>query len=78
MDKNRPAFAQPLLLGVGEPQYSADVSGMSLREWYAGRALTGLLVSDYGNPVEASEETRLATARVAFAYADAMVKAGAE
>lgn len=56
-------------------------AGMTKREWYASVALTGLLVADrlcsIGMPEQAEGYARLmqpdAAARMAFAYADAML-----
>ncbi len=49
-----------------------DHAGMTLRQWYAGMALQGLLANDIGDcrPGDTSHE--------AFLYADAMIAADQE
>ncbi len=49
-----------------------DVAGMTLREWYAGKAMAGLLMSFGAKlcPIE--------TASDAFSYADAMLAEAAK
>lgn len=54
--------------GFGNPNY--DTPGMSLRDWFAGQALSGLLAK-YG------WET-IATALIAYEFADAMLVARAK
>ena len=55
--------------------------GMSLREWFAGMAIQGLLACpDVGRPpgataVSTREELTLAWAKFSYAYADAMLAA---
>lgn len=44
--------------------------GMSLRDWFAGQALTGIVLSPLGS---GGRVTFLSTARDAYRYADAML-----
>ena len=53
--------------GFGNPSYSAP--GMTLRDWFAGQALAGL-IADQSRDGSADDR-----ARYAYAYADAMLKA---
>lgn len=59
-------------------------SGMSLRDWFAGQALTALLTDDRGapfkhpntnQPAKSFEKNCHFEASVAYRYADAMLKA---
>lgn len=50
--------------------------GMSLRQWYAGQALQGLLASHHAGGAGRIFDCD-AYAKDAFAFADAMLKAGA-
>lgn len=55
---------------------SADMlnrRGMSLRDWFAGQALTGLLASPRGTP-DGSSMTDTGAASAAYLVADAMLK----
>ena len=59
-------------MNVPEPAFPSDIDpGMSLRDWFAGQALTALL-GDTSVEWDASGE-RLA--RFAYKMADAMIKA---
>lgn len=53
-------------------------SGMSMREWYAGMALQGLIAS-HANPncfhLPAEDADFLRITKAAFGYADAMIEA---
>ena len=49
---------------------SASLDGMTLRDWFAGKALSGLVASADKNDVPVS-----ICADEAYAYADAMIKA---
>lgn len=63
-------------------------SGMSLRDWFAGQALNGLIQKlplidrsgQFGEPLSDSEiwEFKLDVAESAYRYADAMLKAREE
>lgn len=50
-------------------------SGMTLRDWYAGKALSGLLASNHEIPPTTIEEQANHYARVSHIYADAMIAA---
>lgn len=54
---------------LGDPDHEASVPGMTLRDWFAGQALTGWLAGDEPEkrsyPQEAAYE--------AYQYADAML-----
>ena len=63
-DDSGPAFARP----DGETNYAQD--GMTLRQWYAGQALAGVL------PIQDSAKDPEAIAALCFRIADAMVEAG--
>lgn len=58
------------------PKEGAYGDGMSLRDWFAGQAMQGLLASDrkFGKPSETLGE---AVARNAYEFADAMIAARA-
>ncbi len=51
--------------------------GMSLRQWYAGQALTGVLAA-LVNFESGVVPTRAQLAEEAYSYADAMIKVGHE
>ena len=72
INEGGPAFAQPFEVGVnGRRDFASDFGygGMSLRDWFAGQALAGLLACA-GWP-GASQLGR--QARDAYRLADAMV-----
>ena len=51
------------------------VSGMKLRDWFAGMALQGCLASAIQVQVMAGDNLRTHFATIAYQYADAMLKA---
>jgi hypothetical protein len=65
MTDNPSAFPSVCLNDPGHPQ---SVPGMSLRDWYAGKALVGLLTSPYNNDVVARR-----FAQASYEMADAML-----
>jgi len=74
-DKNdeRPAFPR---IGTFK-KYTRDLehynfSGMSLREWYAGKAMQAMVISGDKKGKRSTEEL----ARAAYGLADAMIKEG--
>ena len=68
-----PAFPRPISSdGVNCPDYGDP--GMSLRDWFAGQALTGLLASVAGSPPSARQTQNAIWAREAYRLADAMLK----
>lgn len=61
-------------MGGFTPEVATFHFGMSLRDWFAGQALTGIIASPaaiIGHP----DTDREATAAVAYEYADAMLAA---
>ena len=70
--KGKPANPQafPFSAEYGHP---AACGGMSLRDWFAGQAMSGLLASNarYGGKID----DRVALSADAYAHADAMLAA---
>lgn len=56
--------------GFGDPNY--DAPGMSLRDWFAGQALAGILATGAGD--DDSQALRQIIAEDAYGYADAMLR----
>ena len=70
-----PAFPHPALADeTFRPSY--DMGGMSMRDWYAGQALAGLLASDPASNLEVPA-LYSAIADATFKMADAMIAARA-
>ena len=73
-DDGGPAFPVPTDMSGGEAFYLAT-PGMSLRDWFAGQALAGLIGS--GNLIAEAqaknEDVSSFAARIAFKAADAML-----
>ena len=67
-DDGGQAFPASLTL-TGEGRLEFPLSGMTLRQWYAGMAMSGLLAT---NEYYRSEEFKT-VAKMAFAQADAMI-----
>ena len=68
-DNDAPAFPlRGFTNGVGEENWESRQHGMSLRDWFAGQALAGMLAS------EESSGTWEDFARSAYRLADAMLK----
>lgn len=72
IDNGGPAFP------VGHPAADEKYHGMSLRDWFAGMALIGLISNSQGVPSDymranANEAERLA--QIAFCISDAMLSA---
>lgn len=63
------AFPQPLTFDAGGIAIAA-YPGMSLRDWFAGRALNGMLSTELGGEADKSD-----VAEQAYFYADAMIEA---
>lgn len=69
----------------GNPSVGEAWSGMSLRDWFAGQALTGMVSGAHGDETSmaglltAAEEAGVSThslvAQAAYNYADAMIAA---
>ena len=77
MDKNDggPAFPQPL---YDEEGYEKNlIRGMSLRDHFAAKAMTGMLANSYGDgqnqPLSQANSAEIAT--MAYEQADQMLKA---
>ena len=64
-----PAFPQNDLSSYGMGPAECNNGGMTMRDWFAGQALAGLLVNSNGayTPKMAAED--------AYCYADAMLEA---
>jgi hypothetical protein len=68
------AFPYPMVTGPESDEcHQVGESGMTLREWFAGMALQGLLANGGVATRQGDNDYRDATARAAFAYADAML-----
>jgi hypothetical protein len=61
-----PAFPRPVG-GDMDRYWNGEQDGMSLRDWFAGQALAGLLAEKCKDPREAAEQ--------AYDYADEMLEA---
>lgn len=57
---------------------SESAEGMTLRDYFAARAVSGLAVAVLGMPNERKQEWAEGYARAAYCLADAMLKARAE
>lgn len=68
MRTNPPAFPMPAVAGFHGPEF-----GMSLRDWFAGQALSGIIAShaDSDMPLPSASKT----AQWAYDYADALLAA---
>lgn len=55
--------------GYGNDQHSYGAPGMSLRDWFAGQALSGRLINGF-----ASSADKAVHARVSYEMADAMLE----
>lgn len=64
-------FAFPLAMTAE----TVDNAGMTLRDWFAGQALAGLLGNDLGGPGKTMEGHQEHFASVSYGYADAMLAA---
>lgn len=62
----------PYEFGLSEPVF-VETEGMSLRDWFAGQALSGILSAPMHNGFNALSKEKYA--KEAYWFADAMVKA---
>lgn len=65
-----PAFPCETPVAGGGTYYT---SGLTIRDYFAGQALQGLLASDAQVPLPTIEEIAAHFAKIAFIYADAMI-----
>ena len=70
LDDGGPAFPLPDLSSIGMDR-SEKMDGMTLRDWFAGQALAGIIA----NPHNERQVTRLQMAQDAYTFADAMLTA---
>lgn len=72
-----PAFPQALLNDEGEVYYFHDWKGMSLRDYFAAKALQGLLAGNPETLIALNEHTKSngSFSCVAYKMADAMLEA---
>lgn len=70
---NPPAFPSVCL---NDPDHPASVPGMSLRDYFAGQAITGICAASIGNMREGTNESTLAYG--AYVIADEMLAARKE
>jgi hypothetical protein len=72
--KNQPAFPQPEpIFNEFHQNYGKD-RGMTLRDYFAAKAMQGLIASPRGTP-DGSDATDVYYAKCAYLMADAMLKA---
>ena len=76
-DDGGPAFPSDTPIEFYESgETKRRASGMTLRDWFAGQALAGILAnSDF---IRATKESGMSMSENAYAYADAMLKAREE
>lgn len=68
-----PATDEQLALAVRDWNRCAPAQGMTLRDEFAARAMQGLAAHIGGAKAERGETASQANARLAYAYADAMI-----
>jgi hypothetical protein len=73
MKDGGPAFPQPPCPDCGTQHAPEHVPGMSLRDYFAAKALNGMLASD--SSVDRTKVNKAKWAEVAYEFADAMLKA---
>jgi len=80
IDTGGPAFPVPIAEIQGHAAHAGELGpgfwGMSLRDYFAALALNGMLASD--SSVDRTMVNKLKWARVAYAFADAMIAARGE
>ena len=70
-DDGGPAFPYSALTPEGPEMYS-DSTGMSLRDWFAGQALAGMLLSSFPPSIPTHDAAKK-RAQWAYVHADAMI-----
>ena len=71
-----PAFPRPMSVDSDTATIVASQQGMSLRDWFAGQALAGLLAADTAGSVSSDMgEVTARYAGVAYRLANAMLEA---
>ena len=83
IDDGGPAFPQtPIINGNGEVvtsgMYFAEGPGMSLRDWFAGQAMAGILFISNSVKNESKQPAEKLIATTAYLMADAMLAARKE
>lgn len=79
MSANENAFPIPMAIGPGGDVYQAYDKGMSLRDWFAGQALAGILAGGFADTIPHDDiGGGRDAADYAYQYADAMLKARKE
>lgn len=77
MSTERQAFpteTTSLNAGTGKYEHVGQSAGMTLREWYAGMALIGILAGRSSGPWEMTEKIPVRIAEISFKLADEMMK----
>jgi len=75
MTKNTGGPAFPEIGNIAHNSDWQNESGMTLRDWFAGQALLGILANPTVRQADKSMSGEEALARTAYAVADAMIKA---
>ena len=73
-----PAFPSTYRDAVGTAyEHQVVLTGMSLRDYFAGQVISAIFTDDYANDIEDGEAKRAveAAANLAYLVADAMLKA---
>ncbi len=74
-DDGGSAFPLPLgTMNCSEPEQSG---GMTLRDYFAAKAMQGILAGDHPNPITREADPLPVIAKSAYAMADCMLKARA-
>ena len=66
-----PAFPLP----IGNESFFPSVAGMTLRDYFAGQAMQGLIAQSLGTALDASSSGRELGAQFSYRIADAMLLA---
>ena len=68
-----PAFPEPGLSNLPNGEFIYGQSGMTLRDYFAAKAMQGILAGDH--PITHDEDPLETVAEAAYHQADAMIKA---